>query len=142
MVWFLRPLKPALPSLYLVMRMSKVAFGHCCGLPPLILLPFATFWTFCLDHPRWPLFSYDGILALGRLSQRWLNQDLLTIKLDHAHVCREQVLIKLHLGTFCKFQSSFIYGRLNPSIENIAIIGSMTLIIMPFTICILFDLFR
>jgi hypothetical protein len=32
--------------------------------PPLILLPLATFRTFWFDHPWWPLFSYDDILAL------------------------------------------------------------------------------
>jgi hypothetical protein len=34
-------------------------------LAPLILLPLATFRTFWLDHPRWPLFSYDYVLDLG-----------------------------------------------------------------------------
>jgi hypothetical protein len=72
-------------------------------LAPLILWPLATFWTFWLDHPRWSFFSYDDVLALGQLGLRWSNQDLLPFELDHVHVCQEWVLIKLHLGTFCKF---------------------------------------
>jgi hypothetical protein len=78
-------------------------------LTPLILLPLATFQTFRLDHPRWPLFSYDHVLALGRLSLRWPNQDLLPFELDHINVHWEWVLVELHLGTFYKLQSSFIY---------------------------------
>jgi hypothetical protein len=46
-------------------------------LAPLIRLPLAILWTFWLDHPRWPLLSYDDLLALSRLGLRWLNQDLL-----------------------------------------------------------------
>jgi hypothetical protein len=42
-------------------------------LAPFVLLPLATFRTFLLDHPRWPLFSYDNLHALGRLSLRWPN---------------------------------------------------------------------
>jgi hypothetical protein len=42
--------------------------------------------------------------------------------------------LAFHLGTFCKFQSSFIYGRLNLLTKNIAIISSMRIRIMPFTI--------
>jgi hypothetical protein len=110
-------------------------------LAPLILLPLATFQTFWLDHLRWPLLSYDNILALGQLGLRWSNQDLLPIELDHVHVRQEQVFVELHLGTFCKFQPSFVYGRLNLSTENIAIISSMRIRITPFTICMLFELF-
>jgi hypothetical protein len=58
-------------------------------LAPLILLPLAILRTFWLDHPRWSLLSYDDLLALGRLSLRWPNQDLLPIDLDHVHVYRE-----------------------------------------------------
>jgi hypothetical protein len=79
-------------------------------LAPFILLPSAIFWTFWLDHPRRPLFSYDNLLALGRLSLRWPNQDLVPLELDPVHIRREWVLVKLHLGTFCKFQLSFVYG--------------------------------
>jgi hypothetical protein len=86
-------------------------------------------------------FTYDEILALGRLDLRWLNQDLLPIELDHVHVRQERVLVELHLRTFCKFQSSSIYGRLNLSMENIAIISSMGIRIMPFTIRMLLELF-
>jgi hypothetical protein len=111
-------------------------------LSPLILLPLTTFQTFWFDHLRWPLFSYDDILALGRLGLRWLNQELLLIELDHVHIHREWVFVKLHLGTFYKFQSSFVYGRLNMSMKNIVIISSMRIRIMPFTICMLFELFR
>jgi hypothetical protein len=31
-----------------------------------ILLSLVIFQTFWLDHPRWSLFSYDDLLALGR----------------------------------------------------------------------------
>jgi hypothetical protein len=111
-------------------------------LAPLVLLSLAILQTFWLNHPRWSLFSYDDLLALGRLGLRWLNQDLLPIELDHVHVCRECVLVELHLGTFYKFHSSFIYGRLNLSMKNIAIISSMRIRIMLFTIRMLFELFQ
>jgi hypothetical protein len=42
-------------------------------LAPLILLPLAILQMFWLDHPQCPFFSYDDLLALGRLSLRWLN---------------------------------------------------------------------
>jgi hypothetical protein len=77
---------------------------------PLILLPLTILRTFLLNHPRWSLFSYDDLIFLGRLGLRWPNQDLLPLELDHVHIHLEWVLIELHLGTFCKFQSSFIYG--------------------------------
>jgi hypothetical protein len=70
-----------------------------------------------------------------------VNQDLLSIELDHVHVRQKWVLIELYLGTFCKFQSSFIYDRLNLSIENIAIVSSMGIRIIPFTIRMLLELF-
>jgi hypothetical protein len=133
---------PALPSLYIAMRMSKVAFGRCYGLSPSFFYHWPPFRLFLLDHPRWPLFSYDDVLTLGRLNLRRPNQDLLPIELDHVHVCWEWVLVELHLGTFYKFQSTFVYGRLNPLIENIAIISSMRIRIIPFTIRMLFELFR
>jgi hypothetical protein len=111
-------------------------------LAPFVLLPLAILRGFELDHPWWPLFSYDDLLALGRLGLRWLNQDLLPFDLDHVHIRREWVVIELHLGTFCKFQSSFIYGQLNSLTENIAIISSLRIRIMPFTIRMLLELFR
>jgi hypothetical protein len=55
-------------------------------LAPLVILSLAIFQTFGLDHTRRPFFSYDDLLALGRLSLRWLNQDLLSLELDHVHV--------------------------------------------------------
>jgi hypothetical protein len=103
--------------------MSKVSFGRRYGLPP-------------------SFFCYDDLFTLGRLDLRWPNQDLLPIELDHVHVCWERVIVKLHLGTFYKFQSSFIYDQLNLSTENIAIISSMRIRIMPITIRMLFELFR
>jgi hypothetical protein len=109
---------------------------------PLILLPLALLRTFWLDHPWRPFFSYDDLLSLGCLGLRWLNQDLLPLDLDYVHIRREWVLVELHLGTFCKFQSSFIYGRLNLLTENIAIVSSMRIRIMPFVIHKLFELFR
>jgi hypothetical protein len=78
-------------------------------LAPIVLLSLVIFQIFWLDHPRWPLFSYDDLLALGRLGLRWPNQDLLPIKLDNVHVHWERVFVELHLGTFYKFQSSFVY---------------------------------
>jgi hypothetical protein len=94
-------------------------------LAPLILLPLTILWTFWLDHLWRPFFSYDDLFTLGHLDLRWPNQDLLSLELNHVHVCQEWVLVKLHLGTFYKFQSSFIYGGLNLSTKNIAIISSM-----------------
>jgi hypothetical protein len=64
------------------------------------------------------------------------------IELDHVHLRWERVFVELHLGSFCKFQSSFVYGRLNLSTENITIISSIGIRIMPFTIHMLFELFR
>jgi hypothetical protein len=138
---FLPLLTSALPSLYLARRMSNVAFGRRCGLAPLILLPLAILRTFRLDHPRRPFFSYDNLLFSGRLGLRWPNQNLLPFELDRVHICRERVLVELHLGTLYKFQSSFVYGRLNLSVEDIAIVSSIRIRIMPFTICMLFELF-
>jgi hypothetical protein len=45
------------------------------------------------------------------------------------------------MGAFCKFQPSFIYARLNLSTENIAIISSMRIGIMPITVRMFFELF-
>jgi hypothetical protein len=106
-----------------------------------ILLSLVIFQTFWLDHPRWSLFSYDDLLALGRLGLRWSNQDILPSELDHIHVRSKHVFVELHLGIFYKFQSSFVYGRLNMSTENIAIISSKRIRIMSFIICMLFEQF-
>jgi hypothetical protein len=111
-------------------------------LAPLIFLPLAILQTFWLNHLWWPLFSYNDLLALGRLGLRWLNQDLLPIELGHVHICWERVLGELHLATFWKFQSSFIYGLLNLSTKNIAIVSSMRIRIISFTIRMFFELFR
>jgi hypothetical protein len=105
---------------------------------PFILFPLTILQTFRFDHPRWSFFSFDDLFTLAQLGLRWLNQDLLPTDLDHVHVHREWVLVELHLGTFCKFQLSCIYGRLNLSTENIAIISSMRIRIVPFTIRMLF----
>jgi hypothetical protein len=110
-------------------------------LAPLVLPPLTILLTFWLDYPRWPLLSYDDLLAFSRFSLGWLNQDLLPIKLDHVHIHRECVLVELHLGAFYKFQPSFVYGRLNLSTKNITIISCMRIRIMPFTISMLFELF-
>jgi hypothetical protein len=42
-------------------------------LAPFVLLSLAILRAFWLDHPRWPLFSYDDLLTLGRLGLRWWN---------------------------------------------------------------------
>jgi hypothetical protein len=84
--------------------------GASLWLAPLIFLSLAVLQTFWLDHPRRSFLSYDNLLALGRLGLKWPNPDLLPLELNHVHVCQEQVLIELHLGTFCKFQWSFICG--------------------------------
>jgi hypothetical protein len=107
-------------------------------LASLILLPSVYFWIFGPDHPQLSLFSYDNLFALGRLSLRWPNQDLLPIEFDRVHVSQERIFVELHLETLRKLQSFFIYGRLNLSTENIAIISSMRIEIKPFTICMLF----
>jgi hypothetical protein len=104
----------------------------------LILLSSANFWIFGPDHPRMSLISYDNLFALGRLGLRWPNQDLLPIEFDRIYVSREQIFVEHHMGTLYKLQSSFIYGRLNLSTKNIAIISSMRIGIMPFIICMLF----
>jgi hypothetical protein len=111
-------------------------------LASIILLPMAIVQTFWFNHPQWPLFSYDDLLEIGHLGLRWPNQELLSIELDHVHIRQERFLVELHLGTFYKFQSTFVYGQLNLSMENVAIITSMRIRIMPFTICILLELFR
>jgi hypothetical protein len=141
MVRLSQPLMLSLASLCLAMRMSKVALGCFCDLP-LVLLPLVILQTFWFNHPRRMLFSYDDFLAFGHLGLRWPKQDLHPVKLDYVHFCRELVLVELHLGTFCKFQSSFIYGQLNLSTEDIVIISSMRIRIMSFTICMLLELFR
>jgi hypothetical protein len=79
-------------------------------LAPLILLPLAILRTLWLNHPRWPLFPYDDLPPFGLLGLGSPNQDLLSLELNHVHIHQEHVLVELHLGTFCKFQSSFIYG--------------------------------
>jgi hypothetical protein len=91
---------PEVGPAFLVLSHENVKSGlwALLRLAPLILLPLSTFWTIWLDHPWWLLFSYDDILALGRLGLRWLNQDLLPIDLDHVHVRWEWSL------------SSFIWG--------------------------------
>jgi hypothetical protein len=142
MVQFSHPLVLALPSLYLAMRMSKVVLGCHYGCALFVLMPLDTFWTFWLNHSRWPLFSYNDFLALGQLGLRWLKKDLLPLGLDHVHIHREWVLIELNLWTFCKFESCFVYGQLNLLMENIAIVSSMRIRIMPFTISMPFELFQ
>jgi hypothetical protein len=52
MVQFSHLLMPALPFLYLVMRMLKVAFGRRCGLLP----------SFCC---QWSSFGLFGLIILG-----------------------------------------------------------------------------
>jgi hypothetical protein len=88
------------------------------------------------------ILSYDDLLALGRLGLRWLNQDLIPVELDHVHVCQEWVFVEIHLLTLYKFQLFIIYGRLNPSMKNIAIVSSMRIRIMSFTISMPFELFQ
>jgi hypothetical protein len=109
-------------------------------LASLVLLPLAILRTFFLNHPQWPLFSYDDLFALGRLGLRWPNQNFLPIELNHVHVRSEWVFVELYLGTLYKFQSSFVYGRLNMSTENIAIVSSPRIRIIPFRIRVLFEL--
>jgi hypothetical protein len=104
----------------------------------LILLPLAILRAFGSDHLQQSFFPYDDLLALGRLGLRWPNQDLLPLELNHVHIYRERVLFELHLRAFYKFQSSFIYGRLSLLTENIAIVSSMRIRIMPFAISMLF----
>jgi hypothetical protein len=119
--------------------MSKVAFGHLCSLPsPLILLPLAIFRTFHLNHPPWPLFSYDDILAFGRPGLRWPNQDLLPIKLDYVHVHWEMGLCRASFGDFLQILIVLHLWPIEPVDGNIAIISSMRIRIMPFTICMFF----
>jgi hypothetical protein len=89
--------------LVLVHEDVEGGLGASLQLGPLIFLLLTILWTFWLNHPRWPFFSYDDLLALGQLGLRWPNQELLPIKLDDIHVCRERVLVELHLRTFCKF---------------------------------------
>jgi hypothetical protein len=111
-------------------------------LASLILLPSANLWIFGPGHPQLSIFSYDSLVTFSRLILRCSNQDLLPIELDRIHISWKRVFVKLHLRTFSKFQSSFVYGRLNLMIKNIAIISSMRIGIMPFTISMPFELFR
>jgi hypothetical protein len=69
-------------------------------LASLVLLPSANFWIFGPDPPPLSLFSYDDLLALGRLGLRWLNQDLLPLELDHVDVNLEWIFAELHLEIF------------------------------------------
>jgi hypothetical protein len=135
---------PDVSPTFLVLGHEDIEGGLGASLRPaaLIFLPLAILWTFWLDHPWRSFFSYDDLLALGRLSLRRPNQDLLAIELNHVHIHREWVLVELHLGTFYKFQSSFVYARLNLSTKNIAIVSSMRIRIMSFVISLLFELFR
>jgi hypothetical protein len=135
---------PDAGSDFLVLGHEDVECGRWAAfqLAPLILLPLAIIRTFWFDHHRRPFFSYDNLFYLDRLSLRWPDQDLLPLELDHIHIHRERILVELYLGTFCKFQSSFIYGRLNLSMENIVTISSMRIRIVPFAIYMLFELFR
>jgi hypothetical protein len=89
-------------------------------LASLVLLPLANFWIFGHDHPWLSLFSYHDLLALGRLSLRWPNQDILPLELDRVHVNLGRIFVELHLGICSKFQSSFVYGRLNLIISRIS----------------------
>jgi hypothetical protein len=89
-------------------------------LASLVLLPSANFFIFGPEHPRLSLFSSGKILALGQLSLRWPNQDLLPLELDHVHVELERNFIELQLRIFNKFQSSFVYGCLNLIIIRIS----------------------
>jgi hypothetical protein len=95
--------------LVLVHEDVKGDFGASLWLSPLILLQLVVLQTFWLNHPRRPFLSYDNLLALGRLGLRWPNQDLLSIELNHVHIHWGRVIVELHLGTFYKFQSSFVY---------------------------------
>jgi hypothetical protein len=110
-------------------------------LVPFILLSLAILRTFSLDYPRRPFFSYDNLLSLGHLDLRWLNQNLLPLELDHVHIHQEWIIVELHLRILYKFQSSFVYARLNLLTEDIAIVSSTRIRIMPFIICMLFELF-
>jgi hypothetical protein len=44
--------------------------GASLRLAPFVLLPLAILWAFWLNHPWWPLFSYDDLLSLGLLGLR------------------------------------------------------------------------
>jgi hypothetical protein len=85
-----------------------------------------------------PPFGLFGLIIFSDRSSP-MKTSLPLVELEHVNVCWERVFVELHLRTFCKFQSSFVYGRLNLSMENIAIISSMRIRIMPFTICMLFS---
>jgi hypothetical protein len=100
MVHFSQPLMSALPFFVVEHEDVDGGLGASLRLAPFVFLPLATFRTFWLDHPQWPLLSYDDLLALGRLSLRWPNQDLLPIKLDHVHVLLEMDLWRASFGDF------------------------------------------
>jgi hypothetical protein len=72
------PLTPALPSLYLSMRMSKVAFGWRCSLPPSF---------FC----HWPSIGLFGLIILGGRSSPLMTS--FPLELDNVHIRQNQVLI-------------------------------------------------
>jgi hypothetical protein len=64
MVWFSHPLMSALPSLYLAVRMLKVAFRCCCGLLPSFFY-------------HWPSFRLFGFIILDGCSSPMMTSLLL-----------------------------------------------------------------
>jgi hypothetical protein len=57
---------------FLVLSHENVegGLGASLWLAPLIFLPLAVVQTFWLNHPWWPFFFYDDLLAIGRLGLR------------------------------------------------------------------------
>jgi hypothetical protein len=83
------------------------------------------------------LFTDDQIVALGCLSLLWTDQHLGILQING--VDQKRIFIHLHL---LKTQPAFIDGRLDLPMENITIIGSMRIRIMPSTISFPFQLIQ
>jgi hypothetical protein len=73
----------------------------------------------------------DYLFVFALIGCVWPNQDPLALKVDHFH--RKGLRVHLH---FLKFQSSFINGRLNLSMEYITIISGMK---MSYATCSMHD---
>jgi hypothetical protein len=87
-------------------------------LASLVLLPSANFCIFGPDHHRLSLFSYDNLLAFGRLSLRWPNQDLLPIKLNHVHIAQDTGLCRASFEDFQQISIILCLWPIEPDDEK------------------------
>jgi hypothetical protein len=76
----------------------------------------------------------DYLFVFALIDCVWPNQDPLALKIDHVH--RKGLRVHLH---FLKFQSSFVNGWLNLSMEYITIISGMRKWVIPLAVCTTFQ---